>query len=114
MKTKNIKIKEKTVKKSSKRELKIKQKPIKAKSKKVIIEEEKPREESSNRKKIRSEINRILKNTYLPLYIVDTIIDKIENDKKLQTKLKNIINNALEEYQKNQNTNRHDTLCSLF
>ncbi len=58
-------------------------------------------EEPKEHKRIRTEINKILKNQFLPIFIIDGIIDYLSRDKKLETKLKNIVEKAREEYTKN-------------
>jgi DNA-directed RNA polymerase subunit A" len=59
-------------------------------------------EESKENKAIRSEITKCLKNRFLPVSIVDGIIERVAQDKKLGTKVKQIIEKAMEEYSKNQ------------
>jgi len=58
-------------------------------------------EEPKEYKMIRAEINKILKNHFLPISIIDGIVEYVARDKKLYTKLKNIVEKALEEYTKN-------------
>lgn len=58
-------------------------------------------EESSEYQEIRSEIMKILKNQFLPRSIIDGIIERIAREKKLQGKLKSILEKALEQYSKN-------------
>ena len=60
-------------------------------------EEEEPKEY----KKIKLEINKILKDRFLPIYVVDTIVERVARDKKLNSKLKIIIDRILDEYGKN-------------
>ena len=62
-----------------------------------------PKEEDEPKecKKIRSEINEILKDRFLPRHIVDNIIERVVGDKKLETKLKIIIDRVLVDYSKN-------------
>ncbi|KYK21831.1 DNA-directed RNA polymerase subunit A'' [Thermoplasmatales archaeon SG8-52-2] len=50
---------------------------------------------------MRTEINKILSGKFLPIAIIDDIILKVSKDKKLQSKIKNIISKALIEYDKN-------------
>ena len=73
------------------------------KIKKEIIKPEytKPIDEPPEHKKIRSEINKILEGRFFPLAIIDDIISMVSTEKKLQTKLKEIISKALAEYDKN-------------
>jgi DNA-directed RNA polymerase subunit A" len=63
----------------------------------VIKEPEEPKEH----KKIITEIEKILAGKYLPYSVVIDIVLKIINDKKLESKLKIIIDQALKEYHKN-------------
>jgi len=58
-------------------------------------------EEPETHKKIRSEINKILKDRFLPRSIVDRIITMVSGDKKLESKLKDVVSRALEEYERN-------------
>jgi DNA-directed RNA polymerase subunit A" len=58
-------------------------------------------EEPKEYKIIRSEINKFLKNQFLPVSIIDGIIEYIARDKTLEKKLKYIVEKAHEEYAKN-------------
>jgi DNA-directed RNA polymerase subunit A" len=58
-------------------------------------------EEPKEYKMIRAEINKLLKNHFLPISIIDGIVELAAKDKKLEAKLKNIVEKALEEYTKN-------------
>ena len=58
-------------------------------------------DEPEEYKKIRSEINKILKDKFLPQSIVDKIITKVSGDKELKSKLQEILSRAIEEYEKN-------------
>jgi DNA-directed RNA polymerase subunit A" len=58
-------------------------------------------EEPKEYKRIQTEINKILKNQFLPISIIDGIAEYVTRDKKLETKLKNIVEKAHEEYTKN-------------
>ena len=58
-------------------------------------------EESKEYKMIRSEINKFLKNQFLPISIIDGIIEYVARDKTLEKKLKYIVEKAYEEYAKN-------------
>jgi DNA-directed RNA polymerase subunit A" len=58
-------------------------------------------EEPKEYKIIRVEINKFLKNRFLPISIIDGIVEYVARDKKLETKLKNIVEKAFEEYSKN-------------
>jgi DNA-directed RNA polymerase subunit A" len=78
---------------------------------KKVIEKEKERkflpppiktvEEPKEYKTIRAEINKLLKNRFLPISIIDGIVEYVARDKKLEPKVKNICEKALEEYTKN-------------
>ena len=80
-----------------------KQEPAKKKTTEVkeVVKKPKKPEEPEKNKKIRSEINKILKNRCLPPSIIDKIILKVVNDEKLKSKLNEIIAKVLEEYEKN-------------
>jgi len=80
-----------------------KQESIKKKTTEIkeVIKKPKKPEEPEKHKKIRSEINKILQNRYLPLSIIDEIILKVVEDEKLKSKLNEIIAKVLEEYEKN-------------
>lgn len=58
-------------------------------------------EEPKEYKIIRSEINRFLKNKFLPISIIDGIIEYMARDKTLEKKMKYIVEKAYEEYTKN-------------
>lgn len=62
----------------------------------------KKEEEPKEHKPIRAEIHKLLKNQFLPISIIDGIIERAARDKKIEGKLKNIIEKALEEYAKNR------------
>jgi DNA-directed RNA polymerase subunit A" len=61
----------------------------------------KKEEEPKEYKTIRMEIHKLMKNQYLPISIIDGIIEQAALDKKIQGKLKNIIEKSLQEYAKN-------------
>ncbi|MCK5258202.1 MAG: DNA-directed RNA polymerase subunit A'', partial [Thermoplasmatales archaeon] len=97
-----------TSKKTVKKSVKKKEKKVKKKSTLEEISEQKneivlPKkiEESKERREIRSDINKILKDKSLSLYTIDDIITRVTEDKKLKTKLKDIISKTLAEYEKN-------------
>ncbi len=97
---------EKTVKKEEKEKTQTKKagkKSTKEKKKEITIEVKPPKEveESTEHKKIRSEINKILKDKVLPISVIDEIILQVCKDKPLESKLKDIISKALPEYEKN-------------
>jgi len=106
--TKKISPPKKTVKKEKKKVVKTKpvkkivKKPIKE-EKKVEKEIEPPKkiEEPKEHKRIRSEINKILKDKFLPSSVIDELVLQVSTDKKLESKLKDIISRALQEYDKN-------------
>jgi len=105
--TKKTEKKNKDIKKkktTKKQEVKKKSKKTKAKKEKKeveFIERPPDKEEPKENKKIRDEINKILKEKTLPKIIIDEIIQIIVNDKSLNTKLKEIINRCLKEYEQN-------------
>jgi len=98
----------KTSKKTIKKSVKKKEKKVKKKStveessdqKKEIVLPKKI-EEPKECRELRSEISKILKDKYLSPYIIDDIINRVTEDKKLKTKLKDIISKTLAEYEKN-------------
>jgi len=77
------------------------QKKVKAKKEVILPKHIESTEESSEHKKIREKINKILDGKFLPIAIIDDIIFKVSKENKLQSKLKEIISKALEEYDKN-------------
>lgn len=52
-------------------------------------------------KAIRTEIQKQLKNQFLPVSLIDGIVERAAKDKKIEVKLKNIVEMAVEEYTKN-------------
>ncbi|UCF13851.1 MAG: DNA-directed RNA polymerase subunit A'' [Thermoplasmatales archaeon] len=68
---------------------------------KMVPPPPKEKEESKEYKKIKEEINKILKDRFLPRYVVDNIVDRVARDKKLNSKLKIIIDRILDDYGKN-------------
>ena len=58
-------------------------------------------EEPKEYKTLRAEIHKLLKNKFLPVSVIDGIVEKAAGDKTIKGKLKNIIEKALEEYAKN-------------
>jgi len=100
-------------KKQNKKEIKevknTKQKPKKTEGAKEDIKKDKnkttkkpeKKEEPAEHKKIREKIHKILKDEKLPLIVTDEIIEKVVNDKKLESKLEIIVKRALEDYKKN-------------
>jgi len=58
-------------------------------------------EEPKEYKTIRAEINKLRKDHYLPISIIDGIAERTAKDKKLEAKLKSIVEKALAEYEKN-------------
>jgi len=59
-------------------------------------------EESKESKAIRSEITKFLKDRFLPVFIIDWIIERIVREKKLESKVKYIVEKAVEDYAKNK------------
>jgi len=112
-----IKPSKEVVKKPSKKEKKIVTKPSKEekeveketkakgepKAKKEVKPPEPPKEieEPKEHKRIRLEINKILKDKFLPPSVINDIILQVSEDKKLESRLKDIISRALQEYNKN-------------
>lgn len=98
-KEKKIASKNKTMKKvdKTKKEKEV-DKPT-VKEKKVVLPEieEVPREI----KKIMSDIDKILADRFLPPSIIEKIVSKVSKDKKLESKLKEIITRATDDYEKN-------------
>ena len=99
VKTKPVK---KIVKKPVKEEKKV-EKEIKLKEPKVKKQIEPPKkiEEPKEHKRIRSEINKILKDKFLPPSVIDELVLQVSTDKKLESKLKDIMSRALQEYDNN-------------
>jgi DNA-directed RNA polymerase subunit A" len=58
-------------------------------------------EEPKEYKTIRAEVHKLLKDRFLPVSIVDGIVERVARDKKLHEKLKSIVEKACEEYAKN-------------
>jgi DNA-directed RNA polymerase subunit A" len=52
-------------------------------------------------KKIMSDIDKILGDKFLPSSIIEKIIEKVTKDKKLESKLKDIVTRAIQDYEKN-------------
>jgi len=93
--TKTKEIEEKSLEKS---EEEPKAKEIKAKK---IVKIPKKFEEPKENKEIRQKIQKILEDKFLPNAVIDEIISHLLKDKKLESKLKDIISKALDEYEKN-------------
>jgi DNA-directed RNA polymerase subunit A" len=106
IKTKTLKskktkqIKSKTKKKIDKK-IKIKKEEKPEKERIIKIKPPKKIEEPDEHKKIRSEIKKILDDNFLPTSVIDEIILQVAKDKNLKSKLKIILNRALQEYRKN-------------
>ncbi len=101
--TQKKQVKPKTTKKTNK---KVKKGEEKVEEKKVpltegIISIPKHDKESSERKKLRSSVHKILKDRFLPIGIVDDIIDRVLKDKKLESMLKTIVEKVYEQYEQN-------------
>ncbi len=58
-------------------------------------------EEPAETKKLRADMEKILGERYLPRSVIDDIISKVAGRKELESKLKNILARALEDYKKN-------------
>ncbi len=102
--TKKEKLKKKDKKTKEKEEKKLKKIEKKKDEKREIKIKVPPptkKEEPEEYKKLRNEIKKILNNSYLPGSVIDEIIIKVINEKKLEKKLKIIIERALEFYKKN-------------
>ena len=56
--------------------------------------------EEKEKKEIRSDINKVLKDRSLPVAIVDEIAERVYEDKKLKSKLKEIVEKTWEQYEK--------------
>ena len=104
---KTLKKEEKTSK-TKKPTIKPKKKTSKKSEKKDVPPEEvimlyppKKIEEPKEHKKIRDEINKILKDKFLPQSIVDDIILRVVGDKKLESKLKVIVSRSIGDFKKN-------------
>lgn len=96
------KTKEKTKKpKIEKKKTTKKKKEVKEKKIKEVPPPPKKEEEPTEYKKIRTEINKILDNRFLPRYIVDNIVERLAKEPNLHSKLKKIIDQVLIEYGKN-------------
>jgi len=61
----------------------------------------KTEEEPKEFKAIRASIHKLLKKDFLPISIIDGIVERVAQDKKIEAKLKSIVQKALEEYTKN-------------
>jgi len=68
---------------------------------KMVPPPPKEEDEPKEYKKIKSEINKILKDRFLPRSIFDNIIERVARDKKLESKLKIIVDRVLADYSKN-------------
>jgi len=105
--TKEKKIEKKTLDKKEKKVTKTKKQTKKEKLIEETIINVKPTkrfkkpEESEKHKKIRKKINEILKDKYLPLSIINDIINEVIKDKTIENKLKQIISRAIDDYKKN-------------
>jgi len=96
--------KKKPVEKKTKKETKASEKKIEKKKepeRTFLPPPIKTVEEPKEYKMIRAEINKLLKNHFLPISIIEGIVERTARDKKLEAKLKHIVAKALEEYGKN-------------
>ena len=107
----------KSKKENKEKKIKTKETPIEKKKKTTTTKSEKKEtiikteekvekiveEESPENKKIRESILKLLKDTYLPLLVIDNIIIKISKDSLLNTQsnIEKIIEKTLKEYNKN-------------
>lgn len=82
-----------TKKKTSKKE--------EVKELKMVPPPPKKDDETEERKKIRLEINKILKDRFLPEHIIDIIIGRVEKDKTLKSKVNKIVEKVFVGYTKN-------------
>jgi len=80
----------------------IKPKKKKAETEKIVVADPDEIKETSEHKKFRKEIEKILDDNLLPLSVINEIIRKVSNDKSLEVKLKEIVKRAVTEYNKNQ------------
>jgi DNA-directed RNA polymerase subunit A" len=62
----------------------------------------KTEEEPKEYKVIRAEVQKLLKDRFLPVSIVDGIVERVARDKKFESKLKTILERTMLEYLKNQ------------
>ncbi|MDH7517232.1 MAG: DNA-directed RNA polymerase subunit A'' [Candidatus Thermoplasmatota archaeon] len=58
-------------------------------------------EEPAEIKKLRADVKKILDGRFLPRSVIDDIISKVAGKKELESKLKNIVSKALEDYNRN-------------
>jgi len=58
-------------------------------------------EEPKERKKMRADIEKLLEKDHLPRHVIDNIIDKVSENKELESKLKDIVSRAVEYYKRN-------------
>jgi DNA-directed RNA polymerase subunit A" len=103
-KTEVIQGKKKPLEKKTKKESIIVEKKIEKKKepeRTFLPPPKKTVEEPKEYKVIRAEIHKLLKNQFLPISIIDGIVERAAKDKKIEVKVKNIIEKALEEYLKN-------------
>ncbi len=99
-KSKETKVEKKKTKEVSEQKEKEEIKP--KVEKKKIVSIIKKVEEPPEVKKIREKISQILKDKTLPLIVINEIIDNVIKDKRLESKLSDIISRATTEYDKNK------------
>ncbi|RLF52603.1 MAG: DNA-directed RNA polymerase subunit A'' [Thermoplasmata archaeon] len=92
-----VKKEEKKDKKTKKKEKHVKKTETRVVNVPSPVEKKEPEEY----KKLREKIKQILHDKFLPLSVIDEIIYKVANDKTLESKLKEIVTRALNEYEKN-------------
>ncbi len=94
------KITTKTAKKETKKK-KEKKKEEEKEETKIMVSPPIKKEEPQEYQKLRTEIQKVLDDRFLPGSVIDEIIVKVENDKTLDKKLKIIIDRSFEHYNKN-------------
>jgi DNA-directed RNA polymerase subunit A" len=101
---KKLILKKKPVEKRQKREPAALEKKIEKKKepeREFLPPPAKGEEEPKEYKTIRAEIQKLRKDRYLPISITDGIVERVSKDKKLEGKLRLIVEKAIEEYMKN-------------
>ena len=97
---KAIKKKEKKQKEKEKKKTK-EEKKLKTLESPKVVPPPKIKEESKERKKMRADIKKLMGKNYLPRRIITTIIDKVSENKELESKLKDIVSRSFEYYKRN-------------
>jgi DNA-directed RNA polymerase subunit A" len=96
---KPIKIKEESITKKTTKKKTSKKEEVK--EIKMVPQPPRKDEETEEHKKIRSEINKILKDRFLPIHIIDRIIEVVDKDKNLKSKVNKIVEKVIADYKKN-------------